>query len=346
MAGSLAGGFGEFTGAGNDNSGEEVLNIVEGTGSHRRWFKGPWDTRYDFVEEELLVAAGTFPARHPDNPLLFIHVIRIKGLGESSWDDDNKKTTWERALVIAEYKTFEGSTGGDDPDSGTPEDYAKQKFVEESADSNIELITIPGEEIKKESDGLKLHMKGPFHRPFITESINIKIPRVLNPPWYAYNYLAGRINDSAFITPSGRAFQVGTLRFDGFTSETKINLNFNLTGVDEDEIIAPFYTLNLKFEYNWHGWNRKFIDGTWEDIQLSSNDNPLLVEDDLWTLFFGYNPANGFNSGSLDDINTILASIRTSLETGLSITDLSIRALMQSAQILIQDLGFKVELIP
>lgn len=323
---------------------EEKWDFTSGKFTAKRVFEGPWANRYTFMEDELVdsitdIAGETLfsvLAPYPDNPIAIIANVSVVGKGVASHNSTTDQAQWERAVIEVEYSTLpSGDKANQNPQD--PPNYAQMIGVEESGSLGGEVLSIPGEDIKVQG-GQRQHDQGPFNFAIPLGEININFPRLSRPNFLIADILFGFVNDTAFITPGGRAIPKEHLLFQGYDCSLTINVTVLPNGT---QVTDPtrLWNVTYKFGYNVFGWNHKLIDGVWQRVVRNANNLALYSQENLYQLFFG--PGNyGFSKSSLDGINTNLEAIYNDLRAGNGLNSLASRlATIRSS---INALGFNV----
>lgn len=336
---------------------QESYDAQSGTVTATRYFVGSWANRKDFIFNYLfqptsLGEGSTLflkPAEYPDLKGLYASNVQVRGAGIGVWDADEEKTVWERARITVQYTRSpqNQSDESDQEQDGLP-DYL---FVDEAIDSHVELLTIPGAKVVANEavaavNGLPavavgdiLHEEGEESKVIASATIVLNRNRILVPPWEYVGYILGSVNSNTFITPSGFICPAGTLRFDGPSGNTKVNV-FDQTGLeDEDAFPIPIWDFSLKFEFNVEGWNKKLVNGKFIDVLVG--DQPKYKKRDFWPLVFGTTPDFNFLQ-QLAAIEGAVAGIQAGLLNGLDYHDPAIDAFRSTIKTAKSNLGFRV----
>jgi len=273
MASSVLDAFREKVGSGN-----ESIDALNGKFTVTRIFQGPYEDRIKFVKTFLnQLAKGTtfggtirFPFQeHPKHKGLFATSAEIKGrLGADKIVATNT-FKYITAIITIKYQALPFKQPQNQ--SHDNEDKPLLDFVEETSDASVEMIQIPGEDVKV--DGVEQHDKGPFNKIAVYYHINIRQPFVSKPHWDQIMDNLGKVNQNLFFTPAVKVAEVNTVRYDGPSDRIKIdalgprNLQWDITH---------------KFVYNRIGWNK-----IWKDGAFVAPDDLLFDQGDLMGIFFG-----------------------------------------------------------
>lgn len=320
----------------------ETWDFVSGKFSAKRMFIGPWANRFQFLEDELVdsitdIAGNTIfstLAPYPDNPIAILAKVDIIGKGKSSTNPATLQAQWERAEITVEYSTIP-SQDEENQDNSDPGNYAQMIGVEESGSHSVEALSIPGEDLK--AGGIRQQDQGPFNIPTPLGTIGITFPRLSRPNFALADMLMGSVNDTAFITPGGRAFPSGTIRFDGYDDSIAINVTVLPNG---SGIVDPtrLWNVTWKFGFNFWGWNNRLIDGVWQAV-VFNNGQKIHRENNLFQLFFGVDNY-GFAKGTLDNLDTQLQTLYSQGRAGNSYA--AIQGTLNNIISIMQGLGFNV----
>jgi len=331
---------------------QESFNRSTGSATATRFFVGNWIDRLDFVFEYLFSTVSSTPTstsflkpkEYPDLKGLYVNDIKINGEGTATWDDIEKKSIWERARVTVEYDRFTSESDNSDQDEDSYKDYI---YISENIDSHVEKLTIDRHDIVTRNGDAILGLaagavlgEGADHGVTIaTATIILNKNGVITPPWELAGRLLGAVNLTTFITPSGFICPPKTLRFDGPTGNTKVNIMDGGGLINEDAFPLPVWDFSLKFEFNRKGWNNKFHRGRFIDALV--NGKPFHDVLDLWPLVFGKAPNAEFTN-NLDIIANANEIIDNFLEEGLTLESDAIQIQLQRIRNAKSDLGFRV----
>lgn len=333
--------FVEKTPIGGQGNTQESLDSISGQISATRMFEGSWEKRLDFVFEYLFGKVQltdddtTFllPKAYPDIPSIYVSSVFMTGKGTPTYDTLKKRTIWERVVIEVFYTRKNNKSDG----TLDEENYTNNVFIDESIDSHVEVLTVPGAEV--EIDGVKQHEKGEELKVIPTATIILSRNDVIAPPWFFVNHLFGKVNSQVFITPSGYVCVPETLRFDGPTGKTKVNI-FDGGGLLEEEAFPfPVWDFSLKFEHNPNGWNRKFVDGEFKVMRVNGKRKYALG--DMWGLIFGRGVAGPF-ADQLNIINFNNAIIEAQLELGNGFDNPDVQNAIQAIKDAKAAMGFKL----
>jgi len=121
--------------------------------------------------------------------------------------------------------------------------------------------------------------------------------------------MKGRVNGVVFITPSGRTYPKETLKYDGYSCSSKINVT-NATG---ENFPMPVWDVQHRFSFDQIGWNKILEDGEKKEVR-DKNDKRFFKTSDLHLIFMGYGTGHPFAFTDLDYIQTRLDNIAALLE--------------------------------
>jgi hypothetical protein len=322
----------------------ERISFTQGTFEATRIFEGPWEDRFNFVfnylYEEITGVGNTtnyaIPHQYPDYTGAYVDDVDITGMGSSSERSSDGAPVWERAMIAAVYR--DKPWNFDTLPNDSREAYTNAIFIEEGCDSDFEIFGLNGDDLKFTGEAVAAGDKISFNMTVINEFVSITTPLVSNPLWIAFQMAEGRINDEIFITPNGKVFNVGTLRYDGYSASTKLNIVET-----PDDFSLPIWELRHKFAYNPYGWNSKYNadDGEWTEIKTVSGDT-LFKPIDFWPIFFGFTP--GFAAADLVAIETAYDAIENRLKLMVSptINDPFIIGQINTMYSVLRSMGFRV----
>lgn len=296
----------------NFSSGEATATVV---------YEGPWDKRQDFINnyiaKEIFDNNGTLittkPAEYPHDPRLVAQSVTLKGMGIGI-EDAQGITQYQRAELTVTFSTRNFSQD----DSNDPQnDYAKGVYIREESDSKLEISTHMGHTMNYSmAPQNNAHEEQLFTIPWILADLLITQEHVLNPRWMEINFLHGKVNDRPFISPAGRPFRAGTLRYDGLQASTKIDIRNIQPNVNTT--IKPRWELKHRFSYNNRRWDTKPVAQAnvgqkfgFARVQFNNGD-PIVGFCDLFWLFFGFGPS--FNSNILQIIEANLIAIQNNFD--------------------------------
>lgn len=205
--------------------GGEDFDIRTGIFKTSRVFLGPWESRYQFVIDNILpraeVVAGRlvyFPgASYPDFPRARAASIKIAGRGKASQQGSSRQISWERAEIEVMYDTsiIDGA-----PNSEEPEDV--QIFSEEFS-GGVDVLEIPGEGIVDANDNAVPEI-GKFGKRIPTTTYTLTNYFVISPDFSLYEDKLGQINNISFIAPSVSKGP-RTVLFDSYSARRQIMLS-------------------------------------------------------------------------------------------------------------------------
>ncbi len=274
MSSSVLDSFQEKVGSGN-----ESIDMLNGKFTVTRIFQGPYLNRIKFTKTFLnQTATGTvfggtvrFPFQeHPKHKGLFATSAEIKGVLGADITASLGIIKYKTAIITIKYQalSFKQPKDGGSSDN---ENKGLFDFIEETSDSSVEILQIPGEDI--ECDDKKQFDQGPQNHIQVFLNINIRQPFVARPHWGQIMDNLGKVNRNLFFTPGGKVAKAGTVRYDGPSDRIKI------------DALGPqnlLWDISHKFVYNRVGWHFKWCEGGFKEL------NKHIFEDgDLMAIFFG-----------------------------------------------------------
>jgi hypothetical protein len=264
-------GFTEFK-----DSGQEDYNFRDGKAEFQRIFDGPWENRQQFIFDHVLPSiqsaeGETFlhvPQRYPAFRQAIPYRATVKGMLRTTRAPALENLiSHDIARITVYYSTIQapsqnsGGGGGD------------INFVEESVDSEIEILPLPAQKFEYQfhyfngtptnyetylahggSPGIikltkKATEEGKINHIIRRLNYRIKVPFITQPRWGYISTYQGSLNSAPFITPSGLFAAPGQLRFDGISSVTKRELQ------DITNPQATGWEFDFVFCYYKPGWN-------------------------------------------------------------------------------------------
>ncbi len=264
-------------------SGNESIDMLNGKFTVTRIFQGPYLDRIKFTKTFINRTArsslfgGTIRLpfqEHPKHKGLYAVSAEIKGIlgADKTIIDDSDIFKYKTAIVTIKYQALPFAQ----PNKGTgPSSDREEKplfdFVEESSDASLEIIQIPGEDIV--IDGENQFDQGPKNHTIVYIHINLRQPFVAKPHWDQMMSNAGKVNKDLFFTPAGKVAVPGTVRYDGWSDNIKI------------DAIGPrnfLWDISHKFVYNRIGWHNEWANGGFKEL-----DNKIFEDGKLMQIFFG-----------------------------------------------------------
>ena len=330
-------GFQEYTGDGQAPT-RERFDFESGEITATRIFKGPWENRIDFIHDHLDV-------RYPDIPQAVLANIDILGLGVSSVNDTTGQAEWERVQLTVNYKTLQQETPSNPRGEQNLDDFSKRRFIEEAIEGGVEMQQTEGASWQiadgEPNAGDKLNELDKINKLLPLETLTIKQNFLGIPNWMEMHLARGKVNNNAWISPSGIPFASESLRYDGTTADTKIDID---TRGSEDSPF-PVWELTHKFSHNVFNWNKRWHKGQYQrfiDNTFPSFQTNLFPQADMYSIFFG---AGGrtFSTNILAQINTLIQDVLILvLANPNSIHSSVVRGKLRQIAVLIRSFGFNV----
>lgn len=327
-------------------SGTERLNIVDGSFTPQRIFFGPWNDRWNFITENILIYSGTqySPARYPAGPNAWADSIAIQGDGAITQDNTaDNLIEYDRAIITVTYRSKITQT--DDPDLSEEEKYKNGIYFEEELDTGIDYAQITKQAFIS-GDGSIIEPTRYFKIPLTTVDYQVVQPFVYTPNWLEIGSLGGFVNNICFIMPSGFVMPAGTALYLGPFGMTKVNV-LNGGGINEgEEYPTPIWRLNHRISYNYRGHNVTINkDGKFVPITLTQSGFAPIPTSSLWPVFFGFavGQSGPFPASTLTDIDFAWETIRELVDNnGVSYLDADVQTQMQSILSSVRSLGFRI----
>jgi len=286
-----------------DEATTESYDLANGKITVTRRVFGNWNLRIQFLKEFFLLTPeqgglGNIyksGASYPDIPECFAVRAELVGRGESSLNPVNGQIQWERAAIDLIYET---SPQTQDDGSGEDDDLAKSNWLTESVSTSQEFLHVDGRNIVAADDGEQQGENGPFDILNVLLNLELHQEHIPVPPWQSIFNTLGKVNKNVFISPQLLIFPKETLRYDGPTGMTKINL------VD-GEII---WDITHHYVGNRLNWNKKINDaGQFEAMELKGG-RKLFEEGNLYGPL-GINMGHGFNPDKIANIDNLLLEL-------------------------------------
>lgn len=318
MSTQFALGYSEYTGEAGQAATRERFDWESGEITATRIFKGPWEDRIDFVNDHL-------DKEYPDLPQAKLANVEILGIGVASVNSDTGQASWDTAQLTVTYKTLQQETPASPTKPQTVEDFSNRRFIEESLEGRVEILQVDasdywvdsaanaqqfGTQYLQENEGLRLNALDKINLLDPTEILTLKQQFVGVPFWTEMHMARGKVNNNCFIAPSGIAFAAESLRYDGTTGRTKIDVD---TRGSEDNPF-PVWELEHSFAHKIVGWNTRLVDGKWQRIVAGRDDGaggliqgnfPLFQNANLYSIFFGAG-RTAFSTSTLTEIDILL----------------------------------------
>lgn len=334
-------GYEELT---RSNPTTENYNFQTGAITANRVFEGPWANRQRFIFGSILkpmrIVAGTTllptPQRYPDANIAFAKSVDVVGKGKSSIGP-NGMAAWERAELTVDYGTSAANFAPSVQASTDNETYTNAIYMEEAIDSSIEALPLTGSAVKKSSDDVKLGGVDKITKFIIFADLVLTQTQLIKPRWGAIGNIVGKVNNNAFVTPSGFAVEAGKLLYAGPFGNTKVNIKDGSGELKDRAFPLPVWSLSHRFKFNSIGWNKKFDkDGAIVAVKLVS-DKDLYTKADFYSIFGGT-----FDSSQLSDLDSNINTFNIGLELGFEFGSPEINGAIQGINDSLTALGFRI----
>lgn len=259
----LRAGWSEF----RDSEDDEGYDAISGQMDAKRIFDGPWNDRQEFIYDVLTGVTSTSAGNqiytgglgYPDYPNAIACRATVKKL-LATGIDSRGIIAHQKCRVTIYYDTQAFNNNGQDPDGGG------LIFADETWESSTEMLTfpfnktIPGWTSSSGAVFAPVVAQGSFKKLFALITYKIHFPIVLVPKWAAMDNALGCINKVALPGWQGPGRAIETLRYDGYTIQSKRVLRQGMLSFD---IVHTFV-------FNKIGWNNSY-DVVEDPLQLGRN---------------------------------------------------------------------------
>ena len=222
-------------------------------------------------------------ARYPGLPHLWVSDVQVEPFGDKitansqSLLSSDGPNSYEKALVTVKYEPIPGGSndaGGKDSkpgdSGGTAPTAPEGTSLEFSCEDAVELITIPGRNLKWQADNKALGDDRPVTVEYGTENWTFSWSRVPSPPWTSIRIKRGAVNNATFCgEPEGHVLFIGTRAKRMYAPNA-----------------SPLWSIDFRFKTRSEKWNKSFRQSTssWETV-VRDDGSALYAGADFLSLF-------------------------------------------------------------
>lgn len=319
----------------------EQLNIISGKFTAIRHFFGPWDKRFNFIFEELLVPtqySGTtvlaVPQAYPDLPVIHVDEVSITGEGKASVNILTKAPVFDRANITVTYKAHNFQFAAESVTSVAA--YQNNIFLEEEHDEYIEQINFSGDKVKV--DGVLGNADDKYVFQNSKGDLVLSQKFIISPDWISLDFMKGKVNGTVFITPAGIVYAEETLRYDGYSASSRINV----TNGGGEDFPLPVWDVEHRFSINKLGWNNRVNPDEWtKKVTVRDAEGVRYFRRaNLNHIFLSF--SDTYDVVDTDYIQTRLEAIETLMETDFPFGKPQYKIKLSEIRQKILDMGFRI----